>query len=138
MVDLNSSKYNFNESKSNYPKNFRLSNDLLYINRKSNYIQRRNLIKNEIYKNYKLYEFNLNNFFDVFYYLDLLKDIKFLKEILFEKNENLFNLLKYKIEPLKKDSNERLSLLNVKNIEENTNTIIIENLKKILYQQFHY
>jgi len=77
----------------------------------------------------------LNNFFDVFSYLDLIKDNKFLKEILFGKNKNLFDLLKYKLERLEIDTNERISHSNENNNEEYTNTFILENLNNIFYKQ---
>jgi len=57
----------------------------------------------------------LNNFFNVFNYLDLVKDNKFFKEILFGKNKHLFDLLKYNLEPIEMDLNERISQSNENN-----------------------
>jgi hypothetical protein len=100
--------------------------------------------KNKIYKNYNIYEMNLNQYFDVFNYLNVIRDMKNLKDILLEKNEKLLDLIKPKLEFKAKELvfkdfaflNENPNALHkIENNDRNSN-FIFDNLMRILKEQY--
>jgi hypothetical protein len=86
---------------------------------------------------------NINKNFDVFNYLNVIRDMKNLKAILLQKNEKLLDLIKPKLEYKAKELvfydfpylNENPNALSkIENNDKNSN-FIFDNLMRILKEQ---
>lgn len=96
--------------------------------------------RENIFHNYKLLKLNIDNYFDVFTYISLIKDVRNLKEILFQENDYLLDYLKPRFNKtfeekscLTKKNIDELMLLNDADKEKN---FIIKNLCIMLNNQF--
>jgi len=110
---------NLNESNKNL-KDYQVKNSHEYNSSDSN--------EEFIYDNYFIYEMNINKMFDVFSYLNIVKDMKNLKAILLGNRGKLFDLIKPNLEINPND-------FKVKAADDDFSNNIFENLKKILKEQ---